>query len=171
MSNGGSVEVKGENAFLAAARIGTGAIVVLAALAAAVVSLALILDNYDGSDSAPIVQTSNSGQTKAAGAGAKGGQQGGKANGNVTPVSTPVVAGPTSPTPPPTDTASVSASSVVAVLTPVIAGIVGIAGLFFSISATGSARGREADVEKVKAERDLVAEISSAEGKSETFKR
>jgi len=51
-----------------------------------------------------------------------------------------------------TDTASVSASSVVAVITPVLAGIVGIAGLFFGLSATGSARGTQAETEKINAE-------------------
>lgn len=153
MSNGRNVEVKGENAFLAASRIFTGALVVVAALAAAVVSLGLILDNYDVSDTpTPAAQTATNGQVK--------------------------VAGSTSPSASTTDTASVSASSVVAILTPVIAGIVGIAGLFFSISATGSARGREAEAEKVeaeaekvKAERELVAEISSTEGKPQTFGR
>lgn len=45
-----------------------------------------------------------------------------------------------------------SASSVVAVLTPVVAGIVGVAGLFFGISATGSKRGREAESQSLVAE-------------------
>jgi hypothetical protein len=50
------------------------------------------------------------------------------------------------------DTASVSASSAVAVLTPVMAGIIGLAGLYFGISATGSARGRQAAAEETEAE-------------------
>lgn len=50
------------------------------------------------------------------------------------------------------DGASVSASSVVAVLTPVMAGILGIVGLYFGISATGSARGRQAEAEQKLAE-------------------
>jgi hypothetical protein len=50
------------------------------------------------------------------------------------------------------DTASVSAASAVAVLTPVMAGIIGLAGLYFGISATASARGRQAAAEETKAE-------------------
>jgi hypothetical protein len=43
--------------------------------------------------------------------------------------------------------ASTNASSVVAVMTPIAAGIVAIVGLFFGISGTGSARGRQAGAE------------------------
>jgi hypothetical protein len=43
--------------------------------------------------------------------------------------------------------ASSNASSVVAVMTPIAAGIVAIVGLFFGISGTGSARGRQAGAE------------------------
>lgn len=50
------------------------------------------------------------------------------------------------------DGASVSASSVVAVLTPVMAGILGIVGLFFGVSASGSARGQHAQTEKLNAD-------------------
>lgn len=121
-----------------------GALVVIAALAAAVVSLSLILDNFEGS-----------GQTAAATAPAGGGE--------AAATSTPA------------DNASVSASSVVAILTPTIAGILGIAGLFFSVSATGSARGREADAkigeadaEKVRAEAN--ADKLKAEADAEKLK-
>lgn len=57
------------------------------------------------------------------------------------------------------DGASVSASSVVAVLTPVMAGILGIVGLYFGVSSTGSARGRQAEADQKLAE----AHASNAE--------
>jgi hypothetical protein len=61
------------------------------------------------------------------------------------------------------DSASVSASSVVAVLTPVMAAIVGIAGLFFGISATGSAKGRKAEAEEITAQSNAKsAEVNAA---------
>jgi hypothetical protein len=55
------------------------------------------------------------------------------------------------------ETTSVSAASVVAVLTPVIAGIIGIAGLFFGISATGSLRGRQTETQQEIAEASVKA--------------
>jgi cytoskeletal protein RodZ len=63
-----------------------------------------------------------------------------------------------------TNTASVSASSAVAVLTPVIAGIVGIAGLFFGLSATGSAKGQKVQGEQqiAKSEAESTSNLSEA---------
>lgn len=43
-------------------------------------------------------------------------------------------------------------SAVVAVLTPVTAGIVALAGLYFGVSSTGSARGQEAEAKKQEAQ-------------------
>jgi len=99
-------------------RIFCGALVVALGLAAVVVSLHLVLDNYD------VKETSSTTEATAKG---------------TIPTAT-------------SDTASVSASSAVAVLTPVMAGIIGLAGLYFGISATGSARGRQAAAEETEAE-------------------
>jgi hypothetical protein len=100
-------------------RIFCGALVVALGLAAVVLSLHLVLDNYD------VQETSSAALVAAKGT-----------------------------TPTASDTASVSASSAVAVLTPVMAGIIGLAGLYFGISATASARGRQAAAEETKAERE-----------------
>jgi flagellar biosynthesis component FlhA len=67
-----------------------------------------------------------------------------------------------------TDSSSVSASSVVAVLTPVIAGIVGIAGLFFGLSATGSAKAKQAEADQQVATTEAKTEQEVAAKKAET---
>jgi hypothetical protein len=102
-------------------RIFVGGTVVAIALIALVYSLHLVLDNYDGKAAVPAPTKTNV-PTKNA------------------PKTEPVAVV--------AETPSVSASSVVAVLSPVVAGIVGIAGLFFGISATGSARGTEAETKR-----------------------
>lgn len=96
-------------------RIFCGALVVAFGLMAVVVSLYLVLDNYEVKETTP------------------------SSTGSATTATT-------------SDTASVSASSVVAVLTPVMAGIIGMAGLYFGVSATASARGRQAAAEETRAE-------------------
>ena len=135
-------------------RIFAGAFVVIASLAALVVALAFVLNTYDAGDSSAESETTTVAAVSAAPAtaGGKAAANGGKrANGGTQPA--PPAPATTQPaTTAPADSASVSASSVVAVMTPVVAGIVGLAGLFFGISATGSARGKEAEVEQVKAE-------------------
>jgi hypothetical protein len=70
-------------------------------------------------------------------------------------------------------TSSASASSVVAVLSPVVAGIVGLAGLFFGISATGSTRGTEAETERreaAAAEKKAAAELEEKQDNQLTKK-
>jgi uncharacterized membrane protein YcjF (UPF0283 family) len=93
-------------------RIFSGAVVVILALTAIVVSLLFVLDHYDSA----------------------------------------------------TGDASTSASSVVAVLTPVMAGIIGVAGLFFGISATASSRGlkSEASIESNQAVIDTARHTAEA---------
>lgn len=115
MTNGEAKNGEAKKEALRHSRLRTGlaAAVVVAALGAVVLSLLLVLDNYDVEGTTP----------------AAGG------------VAAEVTASAS-------DTASVSASSVVAVLTPVMAGILGITGLYFGISATGSARGRQAEVDQ-----------------------
>jgi hypothetical protein len=136
-----------------------GVVVVTLGLIAVVLSLLLVLDNYDTENetatpaatettpaSSTTVQTQNKGKGKGTGS-----------------EPAPVTPAPVPPSPI-TDSSSVSASSAVAVLTPVIAAIVGIVGLFFGISATGSARGKEAEAEQVKdARHKAEAELSLAE--------
>lgn len=146
------------------------ATVVILGLAAVVGSLALILDAYDVDEaptmalaattaSADVTGTSNklAGQTGGANGTSGGSGPTGPGGGSPTEETTP------SATPAPEAT-SVSSSSVVAILTPIMAGIVGIAGLFFGISGTGSARGREAGTEQAAADTtakalDLATEI------------
>ena len=154
-SNGG---VSGEDKYENLWRNVIGAAVVLAALAAAVISLSLILDNYDVGQTAPAPTptASNPAADLPNGAQAEGD---GRAGGNTTTASTDVATPPAAVAEP----AAASASSVVAILTPAIAGILGIAGLFFGISATGSARGSEAEAEKVKAGGEAGAEKVKAE--------
>jgi hypothetical protein len=142
------------------------ATVVVLGLAAVVVCLALILNAYEVSeDPAPTTNTLTAAtqQTAASdGAPAQPGEQDG---------------GATTPAAEPSGTStSVSSSSVVAILTPIMAGIVGIAGLFFGISSTGSARGRQAGADQTVADTtakaadasakavDLVAEVQQKEG-------
>jgi hypothetical protein len=137
------------------------ALVVILALVAVVVSLDLILNTYDVNESAnptvtapmspgqqvaatPARASQSSGQGRGSGGGGGGG--GGSGPGSSQEGVAPVAAASPAPT-----STSVSSSSVVAILTPIMAGIVGIAGLFFGVSATGSARGRQAGSEQAAA--------------------
>jgi hypothetical protein len=138
-----------------------GVVVVTLGLIAVVLSLLLVLDNYDTENE---TATSSATETTPASSTTVQTQSKGKGKGKGTGSEpAPVTPAPVPPSPV-TDSSSVSASSAVAVLTPVIAAIVGIVGLFFGISATGSARGKEAEAEQVKdARHKAEAELSLAE--------
>jgi hypothetical protein len=141
------------------------AFVVVLGLAAVVISLALILNAYEVDENATATsattttaqQTPANSQNEASGGGGPTGPSGG------TPTEV------TAETPAPVSAAapvstSVSSSSVVAILTPIMAGIVGIAGLFFGVSATGSARGRQAGTEQTVA--DTTAKFADTSAKA-----
>jgi hypothetical protein len=127
-------------------------LVVILGLAAVVVSLALILDAYEVEEEAApaAAATTSTSQESVATNQSSQGRSGGGPNG--TSHATPPSSTPPPPAPPAPESTSVSSSSVVAILTPIMAGIVGIAGLFFGVSATGSARGRQAGSEQTVAE-------------------
>ena len=152
-------------------RIFSGAVVVIGGLAAVVVALGLVLNTYEVKDEAQGAGATTAAQTAAAttvtaadeaggaggggaasdGAGADGTASGGAGGGGAQSEPEPAPEPEAASAVPTTDSTSVSASSVVAILTPVIAGILGVAGLFFGISGTGSARGREADAKVIEA--------------------
>jgi hypothetical protein len=129
----------------------SGAFVVTGGLIAVLVALYLVLNTYDAESSSTqaATATASAAAPKVGNATKVAGGKGGKgANGGTQAPQAEVSA-------PSTDASAVSASSVVAVLTPVMAGIVGIVGLFFGISASGSARGKEAQVEQLKVEKEI----------------
>ncbi len=160
-ANGGNGEEVGATKYLGW-RIFTGGLVVLFGLGAVVASLALVLDNYSVSEPTTPATAATAGaepgavvETGAADGAPAGDAAGAGQAGEAEEAPAPAVEVPAAVTT--ADSASVSASSVVAILTPVMAGIIGMAGLFFGISATGSARGREAEAGQVVAEVQAVA--------------
>jgi hypothetical protein len=132
-------------------RMFAGAAVVVLGIAALVISLALVLDAYE-SETKTTTKTPKVSSNAQKAAKAKKGLASnkvvagkGKGKGAKSAGGSRVVRGGGSKTVVTKETPQVTASSVVAILTPLIAGIVGIAGLFFGLSASNSARGREAD--------------------------
>jgi uncharacterized membrane protein YuzA (DUF378 family) len=134
--------------------------VVILGLAAVVVCLALILDAYEVEEesSAAAAASATAAQETAGGS-----EQSGGKNGGGSPTG-PVGGSPIPAASPVPGSTSVSSSSVVAILTPIMAGIVGIVGLFFGISATGSARGRQAGTAQTTA--DTTAKAADVNAKA-----
>jgi hypothetical protein len=137
-------------------------IVVILGLAAVVVSLALILDAYDVKEDVVTATTTAQQDTGLTGNSNQSGEQNGGGPTGPDGSSPTRAAVPVAATSPASEAASVSSSSVVSILTPIMAGIVGIAGLFFGISATGSARGRQAGTDQTVADTSAKATDASA---------
>lgn len=139
-------------------RIFTGGLVVVIALGALVGSLAVVLDAYETHEAsaAPVTSATTTAVPASAPDGSSGKTSKDETSGGSSEPEGGATSAPaetsTAPTTP-SDVASVSASSVVAILTPLAAAIVGIAGLFFGISATGSNRGRETEALRALAEK------------------